>query len=228
MSKSRLALAVLAVTLTACADDPMAPDTELTRQSAVLSSDSRAIWSFADTYQSGVDGSGNPIFSPAGIRSDGRGAYEGGLCGVETRIFWYDLGGSRSGDATFDPDGMRATGCSARKLHFYLNGVKTIVGPGSNAREVMQLAVGESRVQQMGFGVALNKSCERIAFRLEDGSGVRVTRTDTNTDPQSPRSWAVESTGNHVGACLKLSKGALVPSGISYVLPFSATITEVQ
>src|SRR5687767_2546275 len=98
MSRSGFAIALFTLTLAACADNPTALPDEAERRASVLGGDSRARWVFADAYQSAVDELGNPVYSPAGIRSDGLGAYEGGVCGVMTRIFWYDQSASRSGD----------------------------------------------------------------------------------------------------------------------------------
>lgn len=170
----------------------------------------------------------------ARIRGDNRAAdgsaastefssYQGDVCGVHGKIFWYDLGYSHSGDAVFHPDGTAHRCGAARYLTFDFGAGPVALSPFTNAKRVMQLAVNEARSQDMRYNVGL-PSCSYLMF--EGSNQVLVTRTDQNTDPVAARTWMVETQGAHTGTCYVKSKGSYRQNGSPY-LPFRATITEI-
>jgi len=175
--------------------------------------------------------------SAAGITGDGRladgavdpsgtvSSYQGDLCGVRAKIFWYNTSGSQSGDATLDPDADRATCGAVRYLNFRFQSTPVPVSAFANVRQVMQLAVGESRLQRMGYELGNVANCNRIVF--DGATQILVTRTDTNIDPLAARTWKAESQAPHQGFCEVFSKGAYRPNGVVYTLPFRMTLTEI-
>lgn len=243
MIRSALRSSLLFATILAAgcdpnADAPLDPAAEpQLAKSSNVDTDSRAVWEIQDWLTiTAPDGSVSQIATR--IRGDGRAAdgststtessiYQGDRCGVHAKIFWKDPDYSQSGDAVFDPDMNYSTrnGCgAARAVMLHLeNGTVVQSGPFTNARQVMQLAAGESRLQTMQWSSHGLSNCERLIFSTADGNdAVRVTRT-----ADSPGVWTVESTGSHRAGCYKHSRGSYVYTGTSYTLPFSLKITEV-
>ena len=192
-----------------------------------VDTDSRAAWSFADQYVSGTNELAEAILSPTRIRGDGLGDYRGDECGVHAKIFWYDPSFSRSGDAVFDADMNSPGSCARRALNFYWtdDATATRLAPFMNARRVMQLGIGGSRLQDFSFDIGA-ATCARVQFSALNGRGVRVTRADVSVGT-APRSWRVESTADHSAECYVVKKGRYVASGELRFLPFVATIVEL-
>lgn len=245
----RSACLTIAAVAAACSPDasPVLPslDAPLSANAAKgggTDTDSRAVWELFGSYTA-ADGSTRST----GIRGDGRladgsaiidaasdltGAYQNDRCGVTGKIFWYDPDYSRSGDATIDPDGSSSGLCNgtARSFALYLDGqTATADGPFTNARQVMQLAANESRLQDMWLTNTSISACERLSYESSTEHGenrIRVTRLEGDASG-APGVWTVESTGGHLARCYSWSKGAYRYSGKSYVLPFRIRITEV-
>ena len=200
----------------------------------------RAVLSLADSIF--VSDSGR--FVPAGIRGDGRvrdgtaapagksSEYQGDWCGVSAR---FELGTDLNADpdAGYSASTMSACG-SKRQYRFYLSGpslAPTVSGPHSIASGLATRAVGQSVLQPEGFGVQLT-NCQRLMFdsQYPPSATVRQTRLSDTIDTQgrSVRRWRIESEGSHRAMCLVPGKGnSLVPTGVTYFLPFRITIVEV-
>lgn len=230
LSKRPAALSLLALVLACSSDRQTGPSAIVTnvhgfaaaKAAASIDTDSRARFTVYATMSDGT--------TPTGIVGDGRlsdgspalGAaseYQGDLCGVAAKIFWYNTKLSRSGDATLDPDANSPTCGTARKLGFMINGTKQMIGPFTNVNQVMQLTAGQFRLQAMTFDATGLANCDRIIF-----SQVNVTRLSGNTSG-GKGTWTVESTST--GGCYQYSKGAYRYTGTSYPLPFHFLITEI-
>lgn len=210
--------------------------------------DSRAHLLWSDAVN--VAAPGEPeLMRPAGIRGDDRNVYggsatsseyQGEFCHVHAKIWWYETSTSQSGDLVFHPGARQAQGkyCgSSRALRFYLNyrpggdpGSAKYIAAFTNARQVMQLADGESRSQWLRFMLNL-KGCKRVEFNTAYGvANARVERLpDIGTSPAGNpiRRWRVSSEYPHTAMCMIESRGELVPTGTTKYLPFSYVATEV-
>lgn len=230
LSKHPAALSLLALVLACSSDRQTGPSAIATnvhgfaaaKAAASIDTDARARFTVYATMSDGT--------TPTGIIGDGRlsdgspalGApseYQGSLCGVTAKIFWYNTKLSQSGDATLDPDANAPTCGAPRKLGFTIGGTAQLIGPFSNVNQVMQLAVSQSRLQAMTFDATGLANCSRIIF-----SQVNVTRRSGNTSGLKG-TWTVESTS--AGGCYQYSKGAYRYTGTSYALPFYFLITEI-
>ena len=226
-------LSLLTITaMSACSPDHVTsaravdPDLPVSTARAPRPSDSRARYTFYATMP-------DEAATPTGVRGDNRLAngesanggasvYEGGICGVLSNIFWYDTGGSQSGDAIMaTADG---TPCgTARMLNYQGFGLFAM---RMNFREIMQLGEGGSRSHQLNMAVAVG-GCTRLQYRADVGSAVKVTRLSGNSTGVLG-SWRAESEGTHEAACDVTVKGKLQYSGVSYYLPMHVLIEEVR
>lgn len=171
--------------------------------------------------------------SAPGIRSDGAGAYTTDVCGVYTSF----TTGSRSSQLTVDVDYNYDGSCGPRHqvFDFALAGgdPPAFGSPLSSApkfavRDIDQMAVGESRLQWMGFGIQ-QEDCGRVLFdsQYDGSSDVLITRLeDTDT---GARQWHVQTQGTQTSLCVVAGKGNKfeVKSG-PYFMPFAFTITELR
>lgn len=157
--------------------------------------------------------------------------YQGSYCGVYAKLFAGGIG-SEDLDADFDAayaSDMLSSCGAARSLTLHLGGSlgDVVFGPHFIVRWLTHLAVGESRLQYMGFGMQ-QPSCQRVMFdsQYSGASDARITRLD-DAGP-SARQWRVESQGTRAAQCLELKRnGTLYPVGDPIFLPFSFTVTEV-
>lgn len=231
LSKHPAALSLLALVLACSSDRQTGPSAIATnvhgfsaaKAAASIDTDSRARFTVYATMSDGT--------TPAGIVGDGRlfdgspaalGApseYQGNLCGVTAKIFWYNTKLSHSGDATLDADANSPTCGAPRKLGFMIGGTAQMIGPFTNVNQVMQLTVGQSRLQAMTFDATGLANCDRIIFSL-----VNVTRLSGDISG-AKGTWTVESA--NAGGCYKFSKGAYRSTSTSYALPFHFLITEI-
>ncbi len=205
----------LAVALAACAESEQditgVPELRLGKAVA----DPTADWVLFDVLTDGV--------TQAGIRSDGAGTYQAGVCGVRATIFDSPTG---SGDAVLNPDAdySSKSGCTRRYFRIAI-GSGLQIGAFTNARAVTRLAVGQTKRERMGWNLAYS-GCDRLNFGYPgevNSDSVTITR---HADVGGKRRWTVETTGAHRGVCLAFTKGAYVPTSVSYVLPFSLSISE--
>lgn len=183
--------------------------------------DPRARWELHGVLSDGVTaakitGDGRDI--GGNTSGDGSSQYQGRLCGVHAKIFVVGGTSAGSGDAVLDPDAERSR-CpgGARYVAVDVGAGEVQTGPLTNAMAIDQMSAGATKLQAMRWGVGLG-GCERLVFE-----NVRVTRTDT----APPRTWSVETTGDHAAACENRAKGGYVATGATHVVPFRATITEV-
>lgn len=168
-----------------------------------------------------------------GIRSDAAGDYTTNVCGVYTS---FPLG-SNTGQLTADFDYNYDGSCGPRHLVFDFTldggaapafGSPLISAPKFVVREIDQMAVGESRLQWMGFGIQ-QENCGRVLFdsRYAGSSDLLITRlADTST---GARQWHVQTQGTETSLCVVAGKGNKfeVKSG-PYSMPFAFLITELK
>jgi len=220
---------------TACSGDPLrpasfdAPEPAAARNAA---ENSRAIWTWYGTLSDNV--------TPTLLRGDGLAvdgvtpadppAYEGGRCAVRATISWYGAPNRATGDAFFAPAGGTSDPlCPAgRTITVVIGGVTHQLQWTTTVSEVMQVAVNETRTQDLMFGPTPTLPCARIIYSLEVGSQVRVTRTAGDTQGTAGE-WTIESDGNHEAGCYVFAKGnKLSWNGSIYYLPFRASFAEVR
>jgi hypothetical protein len=180
---------------------------------------------------------------PAGIQGDGRlkdgsaatgspsNEYQGKHCGVYASI-------EAGIDLDFDTDAgyasLMLTACgSARLLSVFLGGSEgppLMTGPHSIASGLAMLAPGGSRIQSQAFGVQL-PGCQRLAFDDQyagSSSPLQTRLADATTQNGPVRQWRIESRGTHRAMCIVAGNGGrFFPTGVTYFLPFSLTVTEV-
>lgn len=249
---ARFVPVVASVVLASCAPERASERTlfepqVLAAKAATPAADPNAYYSFADSVNVAAPGA-DPVWSPAGIRGDGRlknGAasvgspsneYQGAFCGVYAVV-----GYQKQGKGTFntDPDidwtsAMQPSCGSARLFGFYLAGLTaapTLAGPHSVLDTLAVLSAGQVSARMAKFGVQL-PNCDGIRFGKEypPAADAKVTRLpDVLTSSGAlAAQWRVESQGSHRGACVMRTKsGSIVATGVSYYLPFAITITEV-
>jgi hypothetical protein len=224
------AVALLAV-VAGCASEPTAGSVSashavpLAARSNNADTDSRAVWRLYTTLSDGV--------TPTKIYGDGlatHGApspdlnyseYQGDVCQVHAKIFWVDPDFSQSGDAVFDPN-FNNTRCGVtRGVTVDLGTGAAVYEPFTNALRVEQLAVGESRVQNMPWDLGA-PGCDRLVFNAESGDQVLLTRLQA-----APGIWRVESRASHRAGCYNWVRGVPRYSGTSHVLPFRIEIREL-
>ena len=235
------ALVVTALLAVGCQDSH--PPTGLTEETLLLNksgggtktdTDPRANMVWAE--QVTIDG--NSV--PAGIygdRRDKKGTlggtpaheYQGAFCGVAAKFF----PGSTLGELNADYDGNYAStmepNCGPRRtLNFRLEGLADplVSAPHFVMRNMWHMAVGDSRLQYMGYGIQLS-DCQRVMFdsQYAGASDVRITRL---ADADGVRQWRVETQGTHRAMCVVSTKnGTLKPTGVTHYLPFSVIATEV-
>lgn len=192
-----------------------------------------------------------PQWVPAGYRGDGRlrdgtpggvslsNEYQGNFCGVNANIGTGTSG--QSTQFTFDPNQYWSTSLPAscqpaRYVRVYLNGPTEPPGQTRQHQffpELGSMAVGDTliKVWNNGTGAELG-----INLWFDDAyppaSSVRWIRLPNVVDEfdRSVRQWRIETRGSHraMGAVKGPGKNAgLVPTGTTYYLPFSMTVTEV-
>ena len=197
--------------------------------------DSRAIWFFYSTLG---DNTTPTLLHGDGLAADGvtpadPSGFEGGRCRVRATINWYNASPPPSGDAAFNPsDGSADPTCSTpRRLVVVIGGTSRQVSWTGVAKQIMQLSLGQSRLQNLNWGpVTADLPCDRLIYTAEVGSQVLVTRTlgDANG---TPGEWTVQSAGNHRAGCYLVSSkggGSATWTGVSYDLPFRARIVEIR
>ena len=235
--------AVLALcALGACTDSPSAPrvdrSTPAFAKAVSGAIDSRTQWFFHRRLSDGTtatklygDGRWLDGTSVANPVTDSSG-YDGEVqCSVRATINWYKSSPPPTGDAFFGPEGSSSPLCqnSARRLTADIGAVPLSVAWTTFVREIMQVAIGQSRTQDQGWGpVDAIANCGRLRYSLADlGSGVKVTRVSGNTS-RIAGTWVVESQGTHTAGCYGDGKGnTLVHTGPDFYLPFRVTIVEV-
>jgi hypothetical protein len=183
---------------------------------------------------------GLPDWRIAGVRGDGRlrngtiatespsNEYQGSFCGVHGVL---DSTGSMDFDAdTYYASSMAAACGAKRYLRFFLNGAESDplqYAPHTVANNIAQVVVGESRTFVYGFGIQ-QPNCQRLRYddTYAGSSNALVTRLP---DVNGARQWRIESRGTHHAMCVLLDKrGNLIPTGVTYFLPFAMTVTEVK
>jgi hypothetical protein len=238
------AVALLLLSLPACENQPVEPDSRTPSFGKAPAKDvwSRAVLVWDDSVTI------NGVAVAAGIRGDGRNRfgqaaapvneYQGDFCGV--RGFIYDQSGE-SGNLEFDSDtyylASMAPACGAsRSLSFYLAGQSAapiIASPHVLGTAIWPLLNGESRLVAQRFGMQNTTSCGELDFNsvYSGSNNVRLTRLSDGTDAGglAVRRWRIESQGNHTAACVKMqANGKFADSGLRYYLPFGVTITQVR
>jgi hypothetical protein len=236
VSRTPIALGSLIVaTLTACTRElPTAGQAQTDRPIAMargnVDTDSRLRVEYFDMMSDGVTNAGitgDNRLADGSSSNAGYSSYQGDLCGVRAKIWWYNTSASQSGDATLDPDADRATCGAVRYLTFKFGSAPVKVSAFANVRQVMQLTLDQpTRLQRMGYELSNVSNCDRIVF--DGASQILVTRTDTNADPTAPRTWTAESQAPHQGYCEVYSKGAYRQNGVTYILPFRMALTEIR
>jgi hypothetical protein len=205
---------------------------------AVTPGDSRSDWYFARTLSDGItltklygDGrnlDGTPVANPA-IDSSGYAGQQS--CAARGRVEWYSAPTRATGNAFIAPGGGTTPYCQnlERKLTADTGAVSVAsLRWTATIKQVMQLAVGDSRLQNMMFGPVVEiPKCARIIFSDSTvGSGVRVTRLLGDSNHNSGE-WMVESQGTHLAGCYNFVKGTnLGHTGPDYYLPFRLRIVE--
>lgn len=168
-------------------------------------------WSFYSVLSDGA--------TPTALRGDGYSfdksslaepsVYRSDVCGVTTAVY-------SSGDVTHQIGGK--SGCY-RRLSFDLGGPSPLLLSTTGAvKEVVQLALGESRVQQVGFGIS-QSGCDRLHFQA------RVTRV-AGSGGSNKGEWTVESVDSHIAQCMVYSGRTLMPTERYHVLPARYTINS--
>jgi hypothetical protein len=159
----------------------------------------------------------------------GESSYPGELCGVRGKIF--NSGTNIGGDAVLDPDMDHSNAaCGNRILWGNLGTGPVSFGPYMNARMISHMGENTQKVEtmvlaQMGISTPCGSaSNSRLEYRVDKGNGVSITRL---ANENGAGVWIVETTGNHLAACMKSSKGSSVYSGLDVYLPFRARIDEV-
>jgi hypothetical protein len=213
---------------------------------AKVDQDTRARYSFADSVNVGT--ALGPQWVPAGFRGDNRlrdgspsGAalsneYQGDFCGSNAVIG--SGAGGQTTDLNYDPDMHWSTSlpgsCQpARYYRVYLNGPSAAPG-NSSPHEIVggiaTMTVGESRIQSFQSGT-LGDLGVGLHFdaAYPPASNIMVTRLANVIDEfgRSVRQWRVETQGSHRAMGFVSGRHGLVPTGITYYLPFSMTVTEV-
>ena len=224
-------LALTAAVSYGCSEDRPSP-TEMTELQAAFGktggggtdTDARAIFEFYDAAAGGqtslIRGDGRDVSGAAAPTGSSR--YQGDVCGVMSKIFWYNQSLSQSGDAVFDPDQNRTTCGAARFVWLDLPEGSVKAGFHTNVGRIMHLQVGEWRLQRMPLSSTGITGCSMLRFTDENGNDlVKVTRTSETT-------WTAESTGNHRAGCYENKQGTFRYLNKSYVLPFRIQITEVR
>lgn len=236
----------------ACAGEPRlnveGPTGPAFSQSAT-STVTQANFVFADAVDVGVA----PTVSwvPAGIQGDGRlkngtpatrtpsNEYQGSFCGVAAVIG----SGQKNQNADFvvDPNinwtsSLPASCQPARAYRIYLSGPgagASTASPHTVFRGLSTMAVGETQIQAVALGTAGDLG---IGLWFDDAyppaSSLLITRLPNVTDSagRSVRQWLIRTRATHraMGAVPGGPSGkGLVPSGMTYFLPFAMTVTEV-
>ncbi len=223
--------------LAACAELGTPPsESGLVAAKAAGGTDSRAIWHFYATLS---DNATPTYFYGDGLAADGitpsePSVFQAGRCTVRATISWFDTSPPASGDAIFNPgDGSNNDPiCSTARRNTVVIGTSTLsVMWTIVVKQVMQLSLGQSRLQNMNWGpVTQIPSCNRLIYTAEVGSQVRVTRTMGDASG-TPGEWIVESAGNHLAGCYLVSSkggGTATWTGVTHHLPFRARIVEFR
>ena len=252
MRSCSLALAVAALCLGCSpAADLVAPaPTRAALAAAKVDQLPRARLSFADSLNVGT--ASLPQWVPTAYRGDGRlrggtaggGAvsneYQGNFCGVTANIGTGT--GGQSTQFAFDPDGgwtssLPAPCQPARFVVAYING--TAGAPGVTRQHLYfpnlgSIAVGDTMIQAWNNGTLAELGQGRwFDDAYPPAASLRLIRLTNVTDEfgRSVRQWRIESRGSHraMGAINDPNsrKGGVIPSGITYYMPWSMTVTEV-
>jgi hypothetical protein len=152
-------------------------------------------------------------------------------CGVRGTINWYNSSPPASGDAFFGPTGGTTALCQDDPRSISMDTGAGVIAAAwtTTIQQVMQLAIGQSRIQDHMWGPANGiLNCARLRYSIADlGSGVKVTRV-SGTTSRVAGTWIVESQGTHIAGCYNFTKGStLTHTGPDFYLPLSVTIVEV-
>jgi hypothetical protein len=230
-----LILPLLAGCTSAELNAPLSDVPGMSAAKAAGGTDSRATWSFYSTLSDNVTPT---LLHGDGLAADGitpadPSVFEGGRCRVRATINWYNTSPPPSGDAAFNPsDGTADPTCSTlRRQVVVIGGTSRQVSWTGVVKQIMQLSLGQSRLQNLNWGPATaDLPCDRLIYTAEVGSQVRVTRTLGDANGTSGE-WIVESAGNHGAGCYLVSSkggGSATWTGVSYYLPFRARIVEIR
>lgn len=177
-----------------------------------------------------VDIDGQPV--AAGIIGDGLGidgvtpgasAYQGGVCGVNARIY---TDSNSSGEMVFDT--YTADECGDRRVHYFYSGLSETepleVATKTIARELWSMEPGQETTHWEGLHFGLPE-CDRVVYGAEYGTeDLKRTRLDDGT---GARQWRVESQGSHRARCVYWAKGKDRFGAFTDPMPFAFTVTEV-
>jgi len=204
------------------------------------------------TYADSVNvGSESTEWVPAGYRGDGRlrdgspgsvelsNEYQGSFCGVNANI-GTGLNG-QSTQFTFDPDqnwsaALPASCHPARSIAIYLNGPTQPPGYSRQHRyfpSLGSMAAGDTLIKGWNDGTGAELGVNLwFDDAYQPASSPRWIRLPNVLDEfgSSVRQWRIETRGSHraMGFVKGPGKNAgLVPTGVTYYLPFALTITEV-
>ncbi|HYL30687.1 MAG TPA: hypothetical protein VEU27_12260 [Gemmatimonadales bacterium] len=203
---------------------------------------------FADSVNIGTAQA--PAWEVAGIQGDARlkdgtpavgtpsNEYQGSFCGVSAVIG----SGQKNQNADFvvDPNinwtsSLPASCQPARAYRIYLSGpgaAPSSVSPHTVFRGISTMAIGETRIQAVQLGTAGDLG---IGLWFDDAyppaSSLLFMRLPNVTDAsgRSVRQWLIQTRGTHraMGVVPDPGGKGLVPSGVTYYLPFAMTLTEV-
>ena len=204
---------------------------------------------YADSVNVGTENT--PEWVPAGYRGDGRlrdgspggvdlsSEYQGSFCGVNANI-GTGLNGQTT-QFTFDPDQnwsatLPASCHPARSIAIYLNGPTQPPGYSRQHRyfpSLGSMAAGDTLIKAWNDGTAAELGVNLwFDGAYPPASSPRWIRLPNVLDEfgRSVRQWRIETSGSHRAMGFVKGPGkkaGLVPTGITYYLPFALTITEV-
>lgn len=239
MSRTRFSIGLLALIVACTAEEPTAPDSLPSEVAAAKppkpgsgGTDSRAIWEFHATLSDGATATrlvGDGL-AANGVDPADPSVYEGGRCAVRATISWYASNPPSGGEAFFAPaGGTQDADCpDGRTLAAVFDDGVHVIKWTTTIQQLMQLALDESRLQDVMFGPTNTLPCSRLIYSAEAGSQVRVTRTAGN-QTDTTGEWWLESAGNHEAGCYVFARGnKLTYSGTNYYLPFRVRMLELR
>jgi hypothetical protein len=137
-------------------------------------------------------------------------------------------------DHLYDPATMDAACGGKRYYQFFFSGRSSaplIAGPQHYALHLGDLAVGQSLLEEVHFGIQ-QTNCSALHFNdiYTPASNARVTRLADTTSSGGvvERRWRVESQGTHRAMCTVFTNKGPKPTGVTYYLPFAFTVTEIH
>lgn len=214
-----------------------------------VSTDTKANLVWEDTVNVAAPGQ-PPVWEKALLTGDYRarngspiangtsGEYQHGFCGSESYMQSSTMTYPQAAlnfevDHGYDPALMDGPCGGIRYYQFFFSGrgaPPLKAGPQHYALHLSDLAVGQSLLEEVHFGIQ-QTNCSALHFNdlYPPASNARVTRlTDTTTATGTTRRWRVESQGSHRAMCAIFSNKGPKPTGVTYYLPFAFTITEIH